>query len=47
MLVNTPTTLRLTVRNVMDDDYWSGVSSFSGLGQGDPRTVLLSASFDF
>lgn len=47
MLVNTPTTLRLTVRNVMDDDYWSGVSSFGGLGQGDPRTVLLSTSFDF
>jgi len=47
MLVNTPTTLRLTMRNVMDEDYWSGVSSFGGLGQGDPRTVLLSASFDF
>lgn len=47
MLVNTPTTIRLTVRNVADKDYWSGVSSFSGLGQGDPRTVLLSTSFDF
>lgn len=47
MLVNTPTTIRLTVRNVTDKDYWSGVSSFGGLGQGDPRTVLLSTSFDF
>jgi len=35
------------VRNVADKDYWSGVSSFGGLGQGDPRTVLLSTSFDF
>lgn len=46
-VVQTPATFRLTMRNILDTDYWSGVSSFGGLGQGDPRTVLLSASFDF
>lgn len=46
-IVSTPATIRLTVRNVMDEDYWSGVSSFGGLGQGLPRTALLSTSFDF
>jgi iron complex outermembrane receptor protein len=47
MLVRTPATIRLTVRNLLDDDYWSGVSSFGGLGQGEPRSILLSTSFDF
>jgi iron complex outermembrane receptor protein len=46
-LSETPVTVRLTVRNLLDDSYWSGVSSFGGLGQSDPRTVLLSTSFDF
>ncbi len=46
-IVRTPATFRLMVRNVTDEDYWSGVSSFGGLGQGLPRTVMLSSSFDF
>lgn len=46
-IVNTPATFRLMVRNVTDENYWSGVSSFGGLGQGLPRTVMLSTSFDF
>lgn len=46
-IVQTPATFRLTVRNILDTDYWSGISSFGGLGQGEPRTVLLSTSFDF
>lgn len=47
MLGQTPTTLRLVMRNILDTNYWSGVSSFGGLGQGEARTVLLSTSFDF
>jgi iron complex outermembrane receptor protein len=46
-IVRTPATFRLAVRNVTDENYWSGVSSFGGLGQGLPRTVMLSTSFDF
>lgn len=41
-----PTTLRLGVRNLLDRDYWSGVSSFGGLAQGAPRTLHLSATVD-
>lgn len=41
------TTLRATVRNLLDRDYWSGVASYGGLAQGAPRTVQLSAAIDF
>lgn len=42
-----PVTLRALVQNVFDTNYWSGVSSFSGLSQGAPRTVLVSLTTDF
>ncbi|WP_167383663.1 TonB-dependent receptor [Bordetella genomosp. 12] len=35
-------TLRATVRNVFDRDYWQ-----QGLYVGDPRTILVSATLDF
>lgn len=41
------TTFRANVRNVSDRDYWAGVSQWSSLVQGGPRTVLLSATVDF
>lgn len=40
------TTFRAGVRNLFDKDYWSGVSSYGGLAQGAPRTLLLSAAVD-
>lgn len=44
---NTPVTLRATVENLLDRNYWA--SSLDGLGLvlGAPRTVLLSATVDF
>lgn len=39
--------VRLTARNLFDTDYWSGVASWGGIAQGEPRTVLLSTSVDF
>jgi iron complex outermembrane receptor protein len=44
----TPGRLRLAINNVTDKAYWSTVS-FGGLGigKGEPRTVKLSARFDF
>ncbi len=44
-------TFRLKVENLTDEDYWaaaggSGVSS-QYLVQGDPRTFVVSASYDF
>ncbi|MDO7895972.1 TonB-dependent receptor [Pseudomonas citrulli] len=42
-----PTTLRATVQNVFDREYWSGVASYGAFSQGAPRTLLLSATVDF
>lgn len=42
-----PTTLRATVQNVFDREYWSGVASYGAFSQGAPRTLLLSATIDF
>ncbi|MFB9262534.1 TonB-dependent receptor [Bradyrhizobium erythrophlei] len=42
-----PVTLRALVQNVFNTNYWSGVSSFSGLSQGAPRTLLVSLATDF
>jgi len=44
---NRPVTVRATVQNVLDSEYWSGVASWGGVSQGAPRTVLLSVSTDF
>lgn len=41
------TTFRLLVRNVLDRHYWAAVDSFGGLAQGEPRTLLLSATYRF
>lgn len=46
-LAGKATTFRANVLNAFDRDYWSGVTSFGGVTQGAPRTVLLSASVDF
>lgn len=43
----TPLTLRATIQNVVDRNYWSGVASFGTLAQGAPRTAVLSVSADF
>ncbi|MGE8067032.1 TonB-dependent siderophore receptor [Pseudomonas sp. NPDC089569] len=42
-----PTTLRATVQNLFDREYWSGVASYGAFSQGAPRTLLLSATVDF
>ena len=42
-----PVTVRATVQNVLDTEYWSGVASWGGVSQGAPRTALLSVSTDF
>jgi len=42
-----PTTLRATVQNLFDSQYWSGVASYGAFSQGAPRTLLLSATVDF
>lgn len=42
--------LRLAVNNLADRRYWASAGGFPGSGylvQGDPRTVVLSASIDF
>ena len=36
------TTLRGTVQNVADTNYWAGVASFGTFAQGTPRVILLS-----
>lgn len=46
-LAQRPTTLRATVQNVFDREYWSGVASYGAFSQGSPRTLLLSATIDF
>ncbi|AVR97151.1 TonB-dependent receptor [Pseudoduganella armeniaca] len=40
------TTLRASVANVANRDYWSGVASYGAFVQGAPRTLLLSATID-
>jgi iron complex outermembrane recepter protein len=43
-------TLRARVENVTDESYWSSVGGYPGsnyLVLGSPRTVMLSASYDF
>ena len=42
-----PTTLRATVQNVFDREYWSGVASYCAFSPGYPRTLQLSATVDF
>lgn len=42
-----PTTLRATVQNVFDREYWSGVASYGAFSPGYPRTLQLSATVDF
>jgi iron complex outermembrane receptor protein len=42
-----PTTLRATVQNLFDRQYWSGVASYGAFSQASPRTLLLSATVDF
>jgi iron complex outermembrane recepter protein len=46
-LADKPVAFRATVQNVFDQDYWSGVASFSAIAQGAPRTLLLSVTTDF
>lgn len=40
-------TVRASVLNAFDSNYWAGVASFSTLSLGTPRTVLVSATVDF
>jgi len=40
-----PLTLRATVENLLDRNYWT--ASDFGLSLGAPRTALLSATVDF
>ncbi|MEH2921854.1 TonB-dependent receptor [Samsonia erythrinae] len=46
-IYNAPTTFRADVLNAFDRDYWSGVTSFSTVSQGTPRTLMLSVAVDF
>lgn len=43
----TPATFRFAVHNVFDRHYWAGVTSYSTLAQGAPRTFLASVTVDF
>lgn len=44
----TPTVFRLNVYNVFNKNYWTGpAADYGSLYLGAPRTVMLSASFDF
>ncbi len=43
-------TLRARVENVLDKDYWASAGGYPGSGYlvlGNPRTVVISASYDF
>ena len=43
-------TIRFAIHNLTDRSYWASAGGFPGSGylvQGDPRTVMLSASIDF
>ncbi|WP_395147894.1 TonB-dependent receptor (plasmid) [Moraxella atlantae] len=45
-----PVTLKGMITNVTDKDYWGSVGGYPGYGYltvGEPRTLKLSASFDF
>lgn len=42
-----PVVLRASVQNAFNRKHWSGVSSYGGITQAAPRTVLLSAAVDF
>lgn len=42
-----PITIRASVENVLDKDYWAAASSSFGLARGAPRTYLVSTTFDF
>ncbi len=42
---NKPAIIRLSVENLLDDNFW--VARAFGLMQSQPRTVLLTATFDF
>lgn len=42
---NKPAIVRLSVENLLDDNFW--VARAFGLMQSQPRTVLLTATFDF
>lgn len=42
-----PVTIRASVENVLDKDYWAAASSSFGLARGAPRTYLVSTTFDF
>lgn len=45
-----PTVLNLTINNVFDKNYWGSVGGYDDSGYlnaGQPRTFMLSASFDF
>lgn len=57
-IANVPTTLNFRVNNVLGKDYWSSVGLFDNINSasnsnygylvaGQPRTFMLSASFDF
>lgn len=41
------TTLRATVQNVADRDYWAGVTSWGAASPSTPRTLMLSATVAF
>jgi iron complex outermembrane receptor protein len=43
----TPVTVRASIENLLDKDYWAAVSSSFGLARGAPRTLLLSVTADF
>jgi iron complex outermembrane receptor protein len=45
--LGTATTIRLLVRNVLNRHYWAAVDAFGGLAQGEPRTLVLSATYRF
>ncbi|MFA5496160.1 MAG: hypothetical protein WC247_15455, partial [Porticoccaceae bacterium] len=45
-LADKPVTLRATVENALDENYWT-VSTFGNAQLGWPRIVVLSATVDF
>ncbi len=42
-----PITIRANIENLLNDSYWSAVSTSYGLARGAPRTYLISTTFDF
>ncbi len=46
-LAGQPLTIRADLRNVSDQGYWAGSSTWGTLIAGAPRTFLLSATLDF